>query len=99
MLTHCVFFWLREGLSPEQHQAFREGLETLRGIGTVKALYIGTPAPTPPRPIIDASYTFGLAVVFEDRTGHDIYQTHPLHQAFLKNFSPCWTKVQIYDFD
>ncbi len=98
MLTHCVFFWLREGLSPEQHAAFRDGLKTLRGIETVKALYIGAPAPTPARTIIDATYTFGAAVVFDDRAGHDVYQVHPLHHAFMKQFSPCWTKVQIYDF-
>jgi hypothetical protein len=97
MLVHSVFFWLKADVSEEKRAAFRAGLERLKGIPTAKAVYIGAPAATPPRPVIDMSYTFALTVIFDDLAGQDVYQVHPLHQDFLKNFAPCWEKVQIYD--
>lgn len=97
MLVHNVFFWLNEDLDCARIEAFREGLETLRGIEAAEAVYVGVPAPTQPRPVIDNSYTFGLTVLFKDMAGHDAYQVHPLHKAFLKEFASCWERVQIYD--
>jgi hypothetical protein len=99
MLTHSVYFWLRDDLTPDQLQAFRAGLETLRGIPTVHALYVGVPAPTAKRAVIEDTYTFGLVVVFPDMAGHDAYQVHSLHKAFLERFLPYWTRVAIYDFE
>ena len=46
MLVHSVFFWLKPELGDEERAAFREGLESLRGIETVTDLYIGSPADT-----------------------------------------------------
>lgn len=99
MLVHSVYFWLKPGYSDEERAAFRAGLESLAGIPVVKSIYVGTPSATPPRPVIDASYDFGLAVVLDDLAGHDVYQTHALHLAFLKQFGACWERVQIYDFE
>jgi hypothetical protein len=97
MLVHTVFFWLKPDLSQEKQQAFREGLESLRGIETVEVLYVGTPAPTPPRPVIDHSYSFGLTVVLKDMAAHDTYQVHHLHKAFLEKFAASWDRVLVYD--
>jgi hypothetical protein len=98
MLSHIVLFWLKPELSSAEVQAFREGLEALKTIPTTRGVYIGTPAPTAPRPIIDISYSIGVTVLFDSIADQDIYQVHPAHQGFLKQFSHCWSKIRIYDF-
>lgn len=97
MLIHSVFFWLKPETSPTQREAMRQGLEALRGIKAVTALYIGTPAAMPERPVRDNSYSFALTVVFKDIANHDAYQIDPLHKAFDQNFRPLWSRVQVYD--
>jgi len=97
MLIHSVFFWLNPQTSPIQRDAMLRGLESLRGIKFVDALYVGTPAALPERPVRDSSYAFGLTVVFKDIADHDAYQIDPLHQAFNQNFRPLWARVQVYD--
>jgi len=96
MLTHHVLFWLKADTSDEQKQAFRKGLESLEKVETIKSIYIGTPAPIE-RPVVDTSYTFSLVTVFEDLAGHNVYQVHPVHQAFLEEFKSLFEKVVIYD--
>lgn len=96
MLTHHVLFWLKADITDEQKAAFRASLETLEGVETVKSLYVGTPAPIE-RAVVDTTYTFSLLAVFEDLTGHNVYQTHPLHLAFLDQFKIYFDKVVIYD--
>lgn len=96
MLTHHVLFWLKADTTEEQKAAFRKGLESLENVETVKSIYIGTPAPIE-RAVVDSTYTFSLLTLFEDLAGHDTYQTHPLHLAFLEQFRPFFEKVVIYD--
>lgn len=97
MLVHSVYFWLKEGLSAEQRDAFRQGVESLRTIETVREMYVGTPAPTADRPVIDRSYSVALTVVLDDVAAHDVYQEHAVHKTFVEHFSSFWTRVQIYD--
>jgi len=97
MLIHSVFFWLKPETSGAQREAMRQGLESLRGIKSVDALYFGIPAAMPERPVRDSSYAFGLTVVFKDLAAHDAYQIDPLHEAFNQNFRPLWARVQVYD--
>lgn len=99
MLVHSVYFWLRDNLSDDERAAFRQGVESLRAIETVKEMHVGTPAATPDRPVVDRSYDLALTVVLDDIPGHDIYQDHEIHHAFVENFSTYWTRVQIYDAD
>lgn len=96
MLTHHVLFWLKADITEEQKTAFRASLQTLEGVETVKSLYIGTPAPIE-RAVVDTTYTFSLLAIFEDLEGHNIYQTHPLHLAFLDQCKVFFEKVVIYD--
>jgi hypothetical protein len=98
MLVHTVVFWLRPDLSPAEREAFRvEGLESLRPIASVSALYVGTPAPIPPRPVVDASYSYAITALFQDVAAHDAYQIDPVHKAFVARFKSSWERVQIYD--
>ncbi|MBP9838488.1 MAG: Dabb family protein [Proteobacteria bacterium] len=96
MLTHHVLFWLKTDTTEEQKQSFRKGLESLGGVETVEAIYIGTPAPIS-RAVVDTTYTFSLNIVFKDLAAHDVYQVHPLHKTFLENFRAYFEKVVIYD--
>jgi hypothetical protein len=97
MLVHTVYFWLRSDLSADQRAEFRRGVESLGGIPSVEKLYVGTPAATARRPLIDSSYSFALTVILKDVAAHDLYQTDPIHLAFIAACKPYWTRVQIYD--
>lgn len=98
MLVHTVVFWLRKDLSAAQREEFlREGLESLRPIASVSALYVGAPAPIAPRPVVDASYSYAITALFTDVAAHDAYQVDPVHKAFVERFKPYWERVQIYD--
>lgn len=96
MLVHHVLFWLKADTSEDQKTAFRGGLESLAGVESIKSIIIGTPAPIS-RAVVDDTYSFSLNIVFEDLAGHDVYQTHPLHLAFLDSFRVLFEKVVIYD--
>lgn len=96
MLAHHVLFWLKADTSEDQKAAFRKGLESLEKVESVKTFYVGVPAPIE-RAVVDTSYTFSLIIIFEDLAGHDVYQTHPLHLAFLDEFRSLFEKVIIYD--
>ena len=96
MLAHHVLFWLKSDISIEQKMFFHEGLKTLEKIETIKSIYIGNPAPIE-RAVVDVSYTFSLLLIFENVAGHDVYQVHPLHKAFLDEFRILFEKVIIYD--
>lgn len=97
MLVHHVLFWLKPDVTAEQRAAFLAGLESLRKVNTIDAIYIGRPAGVPDRPPIDKSFSFSLAIVFKDVAAHNAYQVDPIHKAFVQNCSPLWSRVQIYD--
>jgi hypothetical protein len=97
MIIHSVFFWLKPELSDEQRAAFRSAAESLRAIPCVRALFLGTPALIPARPVVDASYSYALSITFDDVAGHDAYQVHPAHRAFVDKNRELWDRVQIYD--
>ena len=99
MLVHTVLFWLKKELAADQVAQFREGLAKLQGIHNAEAVYIGTPAETPERPVIDSSYDYCLTVILKDIPSHDAYQAAPLHQEFIANFKDSWDTVKIYDAD
>jgi hypothetical protein len=96
MIAHHVLFWLKTDITADQKLAFRKSLQTLENIESIKTLHIGTPAPIE-RAVVDVTYTFSLILFFEDLAGHDIYQVHPSHKAFLDEFRVYFDKVVIYD--
>jgi hypothetical protein len=99
MLVHSVFFWLKPELTSGQRTEFRRAVESLTGIQAVDAVYVGVPAATEKRPVIDDTYSVALTVLCKDLAAHDAYQADPLHLAFLQTYRPFWTRVQIYDAD
>ena len=94
MLVHSVFFWLKPDADAE---AFRRQIETLKDIQCAQAVYIGTPADTGDRPIIERSYSVALTVLFDSVADQNAYQVHPLHQAFIDECAGMWENVLVYD--
>ena len=96
-LVHHVLFWLKNPDSKEDVLKLIEGIETLRNIESVRAAYIGTPAATEKRAVIDDSYSVSELLIFDDLEGQEIYQVHPIHKKFIENYSYLWEKVVVYD--
>ena len=96
MFVHTVFFWLKDGLTKEQHESFAGGLESLRQIDHVGTLYAGRSIPSD-RAVVDHSYHFGLIVLFDDQKSHDAYQVDPIHDTFVDDFSPLFERVVVHD--
>jgi hypothetical protein len=99
MLIHSVYFWLKPELTEAQRADFRRGVESLGGIKSVEHVYVGTPAATEKRPVIDDSYDVALTVLCKDVAAQNAYQVDPLHLKFVETFKPFWTRVLIYDAD
>ncbi len=99
MLVHSVYFWLKDDLSDDDRARFRAGLEGLADVEAVGALYVGTPAATAKRPVVDDSYSIAVTVILDDLVAHDAYQADPLHRDFVETFSAMWTRFLVYDAD
>ncbi|HQQ98002.1 MAG TPA: Dabb family protein [Cyclobacteriaceae bacterium] len=97
MLTHHVFFWLKNSQSVADRDKLIAGLKTLRSIDGIKALHIGVPAATEKRDVVDNSYAVSELMFFDDLEAQARYQEHPIHKAFIEKCSSLWTKVVVYD--
>ena len=99
MIIHCVYFWLKDDLDAQQREQFAKGIKMLGDIDSASAVWVGTPADTPVRPVVDASYDYALICMFPDVASHDAYQAHPIHDAFIKGCRDLWQRVQVFDSD
>ena len=95
--VHVVLFKVRaadrEAASAE---LVRDVREMLAPLPTVKGIWIGSPAPTNTRPIVDANYDVGILLLFEDLKGLQEYLDHPTHVAFAKKHD---TRAEVRAFD
>ena len=96
-IIHHVFFWLKNPSSREDRDRLVQGLQTLRGIKTVRDIYIGVPAATEQRSVVDGSYQVTELLFFDSLEGQKAYQDDPIHQAFVRDYAHLWEKVVVYD--
>tara|TARA_B100000900_G_scaffold408654_1_gene423283 strand:+ start:675 stop:1064 length:390 start_codon:yes stop_codon:yes gene_type:complete len=96
-IIHQVFFWLEHPDAMEDKAALKEGLETLNGISEVEMLVLGEPASTMVREVVVSDWDVSETMFFGSTEDQDIYQNHPLHQAFIKEYGYLWKKVVVYD--
>jgi hypothetical protein len=96
-IVHHVFFWLANPHSAEDRDKLVEGIKGLAKIETVRDIHVGVPAGTEQRDVIDSSWSVSELMFFSDLAGQKIYQDHPIHQAFVKNYGHLWKKVVVYD--
>jgi hypothetical protein len=96
-LVHTVFFWFHDNVSEEQRAEFYEDLKKLREIEQILHGWIGVPAPTEARGVIDASYDYSITFVFKSVATEQEYQVHPMHKEFVEKNAHLWDKVVVYD--
>ena len=96
MFLHHVFFTLKNPNNAAERQQLIDGLNTLRGVQTIKLIHIGQPAATD-RDVIDRSYSISWLLIFENLADEEVYQVHPLHLKFVENCKHLWSKVVVYD--
>ncbi|GAB2691013.1 Dabb family protein [Mucilaginibacter koreensis] len=96
-IVHHVFFWLKRPDSKEDKDQLISGLKTLRQIDKIAELHIGVVAATEKRDVVDQSWAVSELMFFKNLTDQATYQSHPVHQAFIKNCSHLWEKVVVYD--
>ena len=98
MLVHTVLFKFTPESSDAQIQACAvDARNLLAKIEAVHSLYIGAPADTEVRPVSVRDFGLMLTVLFESIADHDVYQTHPLHDAFIANNKDSWSSVAVHD--
>ncbi|AEI46596.1 Dabb family protein [Runella slithyformis] len=96
-LVHHVFFWLKNPGSTADRDKLVEGIKTLAKIETIRKLHVGVLASTEKRDVVDTSWDVSELMFFDDTAGQKVYQDHPIHQEFIKNYSHLWSKVVVYD--
>jgi hypothetical protein len=94
--VHTVFFWLKNAENDAEKAQLHAGIHSLTGIQEIKTAYIGQPAATN-RGVIDTSYALSLTFIFDSKEDQDVYQTHPIHLAFVESCKHLWDKVIVYD--
>lgn len=97
IIIHHVFFWLKNPESKEDLHALLTGLKTLQNIKTVRKLYVGVPAATENRGVVDASYHASELMFFDSLDDQKAYQDDPIHLKFVQDCSHLWEKVVVYD--
>ena len=97
MLFHQVFFWLKNPGDKADRDKLIAGLKALKAVEVIQHLHVGVPASTEKRDVIDNSYDVSELMVFKSVEDQKRYQDHPLHQKFVAECSPLWSKVVVYD--
>lgn len=94
-MIHQVFFWLNDGVDV---QDFIKEASALGKCKSVDKFYIGTPAPTEARDVVDHSYQVACTLFFKSIEDQNTYQVDPLHLEFIERNSNKWSAVRVYDF-
>lgn len=94
-MIHQVFFWLKDG---EDVSDFKKEASVLGKCKNVNRSYLGTPAPTEARDVVDHSYQVAITLFFDSLEDQAAYQVDPDHLAFIERNSSRWSSVKVYDF-
>ncbi|MCH5719837.1 Dabb family protein [Niabella hibiscisoli] len=95
-IVHHVFFWLKEP-GEANVKELTKGLQALKAIPQIKKLLVGVPASTEKRDVVDNSFHVSELMYFDNVKDQDDYQVHPLHKAFVDQYSHLWERVVVYD--
>ncbi len=96
-ITHHVFFWLKNPSSKEDRDKLIAGIKKLKEVKTVRQLYVGIPASTEKRDVVDNSYHVSELMFFDSLQDQKTYQDDPIHKKFVDECSQLWEKVVVYD--
>lgn len=93
---HTAYFWLKEGVTEAEKDAFIQDSKGLANIETVLAFYDGEPAPTN-RDVVENTYDYAIVFHFADLEAQEFYQGAPLHKALIEKHEHLWEKVMVTD--
>ncbi|MEX0770049.1 MAG: Dabb family protein [Balneolaceae bacterium] len=96
-LVHTVYFWFNDDVSEEDHQNFYQELKKLKQIPQIREGWIGVPADTEERGVIDNTYDYSITFVFDNKEAEAEYQVHPIHLDFVETNADLWENVVVYD--
>lgn len=96
-VIHHALFWLKNPDSQEDLDRLIAGVRTLKDVEVVRQLYVGTPASTEKRDVVDNSYHVSEVMIFDSVEDQAAYQAHPIHQKFVKDCGHLWARVVVYD--
>ncbi|WDF69848.1 Dabb family protein [Sphingobacterium oryzagri] len=96
-IVHCVYFWLKEGITEAEEKDFLQFFEALKKVPGIHSFNMGKPAATTARDVVDNSFQYSLIVTFKSLEDITTYEKHPDHLAAAGKFSKYWTKVAVRD--
>jgi len=96
-LMHIVYFWLNEDQTDSDKASFVTGLRSLGEVASVDRQFIGPPANTENRDVVDNSFDYALILWFKDKAAQDAYQIDPIHLKFVEDHQTRWEKVVVRD--
>jgi hypothetical protein len=97
-LVHTVLFWLKNPESKSDSIAFEAAIQKLIANNPQKISgYLGKPANTEARGVVDSSFTYFYQMTFADATAEAAYQIDLTHLAFVAEAEHLWEKVIVYD--
>ena len=95
---HHVFFWLKDPKNKQDHDKLLAGLKDLGKVKEIKMAHIGLPSINDfDKSVTDASYSFSVLLVFNNKADEEKYLVNPLHKKFIDNHKNLWSKVVVYD--
>ncbi|AMR34337.1 stress responsive alpha-beta barrel domain-containing protein [Mucilaginibacter sp. PAMC 26640] len=96
-ILHHALFWLKNPGSVQDRDQLVAGVKSLGKIESIKELRVGIVASTEKRDVVDNIWAVSEVMIFKDLASQAAYQTHPIHQEFIKTHSHLWEKVIVYD--
>lgn len=96
LFIHHVYFYLKEPSNAQHEAQLLEGLHKLAKVPMIQYAHIGKPAHTN-RSVIVRDYSISWMCFFKNILEEEIYQTHPIHLDFIKEYEHLWEKVVVYD--
>ncbi|MBB4077689.1 hypothetical protein GGR28_000290 [Lewinella aquimaris] len=96
-MAHTVYFWLHDGLTDAELKSFEQGMKSLQEAPSVLRAFVGKPATTPSRDVVDNSFDYSLVLWFDDVAAHDAYQISPTHLKFVEDHEAKFDVVKVFD--
>ncbi|HEX8833276.1 MAG TPA: Dabb family protein [Abditibacteriaceae bacterium] len=95
MVEHLVWFKMKEDVAENDKQAMMQALRDLSGkIDGIEHIACGEDFSGR-----SGGYQVGLVVRFSSREALDLYQPHPIHQAFVSGHKHLWDDAKALDFE
>jgi hypothetical protein len=97
MIVHTVFFWIRKDAPASARKQLIDDCPKYLKSPTVNHLWVGTPADTPERDVVNATFDVGLTVIFDDVAAHNAYQVHPQHNIFIERNKSNFLRIEVFN--